>query len=344
MKNIIPEEIHDWLNKRGISDAVLEQYEISFSNNKIVIPVHDRFGNFLFNKYRRNPFTEEGPKYQYQKGATSVLYGMNHYAEPSCLYIVEGEMDVLCASSRGLSAVSSTGGAGTFDESWAKFFEGIDTYICYDFDEAGIKGAFHVQSIIPWAKIIWLPKQVGEHGDLTDYFVKLGKSTQNFLSLKAEAKTYELPEDWKSSKNKTKTAYNNFAKDYAKKADELKLEARALREKNLSDRHISSLIEIYLNKLVEIKRAIKYFNSSRGMSGNKIAKAKTTPIPQFINFNNAGFAKCIWHNDSKPSMYWYEKQNRVKCFSCGKLGDVIDVVMKMQNKTLPEALKIILNE
>ena len=117
----------------------------------------------MFNKYRRDPFSEDGPKYRYEKGATSVLYGVNFLPSYKAKYpviICEGEFDTLLLISRGYSAVTSTGGSGTFKEEWIKYLKDFGIiYICYDYDDAGIKGAFNVSSMIPGSRLIWLPKK-----------------------------------------------------------------------------------------------------------------------------------------------------------------------------------------
>lgn len=106
------------------------------------------------------------------------------------------------------------------------------------------------------------------------------------------------------------------------------------------------LNDMYLEKFEEVKRAIKFFkkSSDNNRDTDRLARAKAVPIPQFINFNADNTARCIWHQEKTPSMYYYEKQNRVKCFGCDKLGDVIDVVMELNKVNLNEAIKIILNE
>ncbi len=339
MKQQLPKDIHTWLSEREISDSVLERYDISFSNNKIVIPVHGIEGDFLFNKYRRNPSSTDGPKYQYEKGATSVLYGIEEIPNPLTIVITEGELDTLCLVSHDISAVSSTGGAGTFDESWQLYFTGVDTYICYDNDDAGIKGAFHVQSIIPWAKIILLPKEVK---DVTDYFVKLKKTREDFIELMKTAKKYELPRDWKESK--TKKEMKEFEKEYSEMANGFLPQIQELGRKYEKSRHLEILKDMYVVKYEEVRRSIKYFSKGKDISGDRITRAKAVPITNYINFNVRNLAKCVWHNDKNPSLYLYEEQSRVKCFSCGKLGDVIDVVMQIKGINMPEAIKIILNE
>lgn len=168
-----------WFAGRGIPLAILERYGVKWDeeNQRIVIPVCDDRGRFLFNKYRRSPWSEEGPKYSYDKGATAALYGtMFLLAEDKELWIVEGELDVLRAAAAGIKAVSSTGGAGSFTPEMAEwvragFFPRIK--ICYDNDEAGRKGVTNViRQLGPLANpaiVVTLPEWVGEHGDLTDY-------------------------------------------------------------------------------------------------------------------------------------------------------------------------------
>lgn len=76
----------------------------------------------------------------------------------------------------------------------------------------------------------------------------------------------------------------------------------------------------------------------------EIELAKHIPIEQLIEFNRAGFAKCLWHEpDKNPSMKWFKKNNKVKCFSCGYVGDTLDVTMKLYNISLPQAVKRLLN-
>lgn len=100
-----------------------------------------------------------------------------------------------------------------------------------------------------------------------------------------------------------------------------------------SDKRISGYKRI-LNRCVYVK------NTNEGYD---LATAKTTPISNYIKFNRAGFANCIWHNEKTPSMKYYEENNMVHCFGCGKSGDVLDVIMEMRGVTLPEAIKICLS-
>jgi DNA primase len=101
----------------------------------------------------------------------------------------EGEFDRLVLEANGFKAVTSTGGARAFRKEWTKEFENIpEVYICFDNDEAGKNGALRVGRFIQHAKIVELPQEVGDGGDVTDFFVRLGRSREDFLKLLQEAK------------------------------------------------------------------------------------------------------------------------------------------------------------
>lgn len=343
-KEQLPSRIKSWLLHRGITEAVIETYEIGWNGEMIVIPIHDTDGKVLFNKYRRDPEVSVGPKYRYEKGGTSELYGIRSI--PSLVssagrYVVicEGELDCLRLLSSGIPAVTSTGGASTFKEEWASMFESLNTYICFDTDDAGMKGALHVQQIIPHAKIMLLPKGVK---DVTEYF--LSSSSVSFGGLMANADTYTAPTDWRHLSKKTEL--NKKKKEYEEEIGRLMVRAREARGAYdyQKDELLQRLIAMYMTKLGEVKRQIKYFQVKRDdIPKDRIAAAKAVPIPTYIKFNREKMAPCIWHNEKTPSMYYYEKQNRVKCFGCNKLGDVIDVVQQINHVGLSEAINIILN-
>lgn len=279
MDNSITPKIKEWLNARGISDAIISQAALSMLGGFIRIPIFNSEGNFLFHKFRRNPFDsdETTPKYTYEKGATVQLYCADDLNIGNQLIICEGEFDCLALLSKGFNAVSSTGGATSFQESWAPLFAGKETFVCFDNDKAGIEGMIKVCRMIPHAKVIPLPKEVGEHGDITDFFTKLGKTADDFKILMAVASPIPPP----------------------------KPEPRKRKHK-------------------------------RG-EGTDLEEAKKIPLARFLKINHAGFAKCQLHPDKTPSLKCY-KDNRWYCYSCGQGGDVIYLVMKMLNLTLPKAV------
>lgn len=68
-----------------------------------------------------------------------------------------------------------------------------------------------------------------------------------------------------------------------------------------------------------------------------IEQAKRFPIEQLVEVNRQGFAKCVWHTDSHPSMFC--KKNFAHCFVCQKSGDTIAVAMVKEGLSFREAVE-----
>ena len=100
---------------------------------------------------------------------------------------------------------------------------------------------------------------------------------------------------------------------------------------------------------IELEQAIEVFermlNRVKLGNTNAIPKLKEIPITNYIDFNRAGFARCIWHNEITPSMKYYHRTNTIYCFGCHKSGDVIDVVQQLNNfNSVGEAIKYLSND
>lgn len=182
----LPEDRCDWLkNVRGLTDEVINEAKLGWDGGCFTIPIKDASGAWLFAKRRFPPENDaNGLRYKNAVGSTAALYGIEFIKDADMVVIAEGEFDALVLRSKGFVAVSSTGGANTFNPAWAELFESIpNVYVIYDYDDAGRDGERKVGSLIPRAKIVHLPAEVGEKGDVTDYFMKLGKSMEDFQEL-----------------------------------------------------------------------------------------------------------------------------------------------------------------
>ena len=92
---------------------------------------------------------DDKPKYIYDKGSKISLYGWWKAKTEKSILITEGEMDSLVAWSANIPAVSSTGGASSFQSEWAELFKDKDVTICFDNDSAGGVGMVKTLKIIP---------------------------------------------------------------------------------------------------------------------------------------------------------------------------------------------------
>ncbi len=192
----LPSHIRQYLNDRGLSDAVIDEYKLGhgrfYGKLWITIPIKDKYDNYSFFKLRQDP-AFGSDKITYPKGAEAQLYDWKMLRKVKVetdarLIISEGELDRLLLVSKGVSAVTSTHGAGTFKEEWADELIGKyrNIYVCFDNDDAGKKGAERVAQMLEnvgcGVYVITLPESVGKCGDITDYFMKIGGSVDDLFT------------------------------------------------------------------------------------------------------------------------------------------------------------------
>lgn len=192
----LPDRVRAYLHRRGISDDIISLHHLGWNGQRITIPVANRDGVPVCFKLAKDPEDYgPSPKMLTSRGGSVELYGWERVlAKPCRLIICEGEFDRLVLESRGIAAVTSTGGAGSFRREWATEFESIpELYLCFDRDDAGRCGALRVGELLPHAKLIDLPDEVGSGGDVTDFFVRLGRSSDDFLRLLDVATPVPVP-------------------------------------------------------------------------------------------------------------------------------------------------------
>lgn len=297
-----------WLNKRGVSDAVIELFNLTTYNHPqigecIKIPYTD-----THSKYRRDPLDDRKPKYLYDAGGKVELFGAEHLTgETNTVVITEGELDCLVLWSLNIQAVSSTGGALSFQPVWADLFNlaGKQVYLCFDNDDAGAEGMVKVLKYLPNAKVIFIPEQP-DVKDITDFVSRGG----DFHALMASAQSYPDITAVEADKVLRKgqwlpTRFHNKYLDHHRQQHE-----RANRptpdRKDISD---------------------------------AVLRAKAYPMENLIDFTRKK-ACCPWHNEKTPSLAYYPKTNSAYCFGgCGRAYDAIDAYRIKYNVGFVEAVK-----
>ena len=182
----LPRHIRQYLNRRGIPDDIINSHILGWNGWRITIPIYNRQGEVVFFKLAKDPQDKRpSPKMCTSPGGGVELYGWDRVVQkPQQLIICEGEFDRLVLEAQGFFAVTSTGGAATFRPEWAKAIRSIpQVYVCFDRDQAGLNGTMVVTLMIPHAKVVELPEEVGEAGDVTNFFVRLKRSPDEFMRL-----------------------------------------------------------------------------------------------------------------------------------------------------------------
>lgn len=178
----LPRRVREYLNARGITDSLIDQYKLGWGQFYgqwwITIPIKDQSGNYYFFKLRQDPDVGS-EKMTYPKGIESQIYDWEILKKPlERIVICEGEFDRLLLTSKGVAAITSTHGVGTFKDEWVDALKSIkQVYVCFDNDDAGRKGKEKTAKMLKdgghETYIITLPQEVGAGGDITDYFIKL---------------------------------------------------------------------------------------------------------------------------------------------------------------------------
>lgn len=207
LRPLSPDKLAHWVEERCITQDILTALsvaETTFGRQEwIAFPVPDAQGKPLFYKLKRpHTASEDQPKYLvHPKGSKATLYPQPYlHDRTESVVLCEGEPDALVLLSHEIDAVCSTGGAGTFKEEWLSFFpEGIEVTLCFDLDEAGRKGTEKVLRLFRQKRpdirlsVIRLPEDLGEGGDVTDFFrscKKKGKdSVASFFALRVPSGT-----------------------------------------------------------------------------------------------------------------------------------------------------------
>ncbi len=174
-------------------DFVTEKLDWKLEEDQIIIPITDKDGKLLYNKYRH---LIGDAKFTADVGSHPVLYMIKNAIKYEDIFLVEGEPDTARMWQEGLPSVTGTFGVSTFSDKLAKQLTGKNIYIVLDTDEAGQKAINKYGETLTKAKanpfIINLPP---EYKDISEYFTG-GHTRQDLLQLKKDAKTFT---DWQES-------------------------------------------------------------------------------------------------------------------------------------------------
>lgn len=195
------------LEERGLTLDAIKKFQIGWNGERYSIPIYDEHWNLVnIRLYTRMPVDNKQKVINYRDADGNTygkvrLYGIeNLMQESKAIVFAEGELDRIICESKGIPAVTSTAGAGSWDRSWTRYFKNVKkVYACCDNDSAGssanAKLLRRLAGVTEVAILNW-PSDFPAKGDLTDYFIA-GHSKQDFVKLlktNANAAT-TLPDD-----------------------------------------------------------------------------------------------------------------------------------------------------
>lgn len=291
----------DWLKSRKISEKVLSDFGVH-GESEIVIPVNNMDGDFLFNKYRRSPLQHEGEKYKYDRGAKVSLFAASMAMYDTSVLITEGELDCLVCWSHNIPAVTSTGGALSFQKEWASYFSNKEVILCFDNDPAGGEGMVKTLSVIPHAKIVFLPDRANLK-DITDYVSSGGDLHTLIKTAKHFKDIGEVKEDMSERIAKFQSVFFH---------------------------------EAFIKAHTKVNT---YVGERKSFDSDVVTNARLYPIPNLLDFVK-NKACCPFHRENTASLHYYPKTNTCYCFGgCGRSYDVIDIYMNKYSVRFRKAVE-----
>lgn len=145
---------------------------------------------------------------------------------------------------------------------------------------------------------------------------------------------HNIPLNW------SKKGYQFLLKKTKAEIDRLKITINKRKYNGEYTGFLEIEFQSLLEKEIKLKKKIKSF-SLRFDGPDRLAQAKRVPIDSILDFGGGNVIKCPFHPQKTGCFTLYRDQNRWWCYSCSTGGDVIDLVMKMQNITLPKAIEFL---
>ncbi len=169
-------KLKNFREKYGLSLDTIKQYYIGYQDGSYVIPREIKPGKWSFKNHK---------SYQLA-GSTVGLYPNNDLKKDQPVIITEGEFKVLLLLQHGFQAVCGTGGAGTWKKEWNQALYGLDTRLVLDNDDGGKNGTEKITECLKGyarsIRVIEWPSYM-ENEDVTDFFIKHGKTKEDFREL-----------------------------------------------------------------------------------------------------------------------------------------------------------------
>jgi len=94
----------------------------------------------------------------------------------------------------------------------------------------------------------------------------------------------------------------------------------------ISDLYINQYLDEVIWLMREYPRRLKLKQQIDRLTDEQIEQARQFPVDKLIVFEK-GKALAFCHEDNRPSLHWYKKSNRARCFVCNRTWNPIDILM-----------------
>lgn len=190
------------LRERGITDDMARHARLGYHDGRITIPVFDASGRCV-NVRRYLPGAPSDQKMRNTSGYGKVkLYQVETLKSRNVACVFGGEIKAVVAyhtlggDASTVACVSTTGGEGSWDDSFNPLFDGKTVFVCMDVDPAGVAAARRVAGrLLSRAASVWLcdlPIDRAKYpkGDVNDWIGREGAGRDDLVSMFANARPF----------------------------------------------------------------------------------------------------------------------------------------------------------
>lgn len=146
---------HPYMYKRGLTDEIIEKYDIGYDsiNDMITFPVRDINGNCLFLAKR----SVKGKMFILPKDKDKPLYGVYELDyNKQDLYIVESFFNCLTLAKWGYNAIAMMGTGSIYQYKLINKLPFRTIHLCLDGDMAGMHGTIRLEEAIDKGKLVYV--------------------------------------------------------------------------------------------------------------------------------------------------------------------------------------------
>lgn len=145
---------HPYMYKRGLTDEIIERYNIGYDkyNDMITFPVRDIQGRCLFLAKR----SVKGKMFVLPSSRNKPLYGVYEldYSKPD-IYIVESFFNALTLAKWGYNAIALMGTGSNYQYDLINKLPFRTVHLCLDGDVAGRHGTMKLMEVIDKGKLVY---------------------------------------------------------------------------------------------------------------------------------------------------------------------------------------------